>query len=159
MQLKFSISVRDILEATCNVQFGHQSLSARLIIRAETHPQPNLVVIFVRGSEITCSSIYALCKRRIVNIRAILPTGHFPPALCSSTPANSTKSRAELPRHPNTVWLFSKPKVNMIDSNLPLWAVFVGVCIAYVFYGACWRLYLSPIAHIPGPRLAAVTLL
>ncbi|KAJ8128196.1 hypothetical protein O1611_g5439 [Lasiodiplodia mahajangana] len=27
----------------------------------------------------------------------------------------------------------------------------------YVIYGAIWRLYLSPIAHIPGPRLAALT--
>jgi hypothetical protein len=30
--------------------------------------------------------------------------------------------------------------------------------IAYVVYGALWRLYLSPIAHIPGPKLAALTL-
>ena len=29
---------------------------------------------------------------------------------------------------------------------------------AYTIYGAIWRLYLSPIAHIPGPRLAALTL-
>ncbi|KAF2435995.1 cytochrome P450 [Tothia fuscella] len=29
---------------------------------------------------------------------------------------------------------------------------------AYTVYGAIWRLYLSPIAHIPGPRIAAVTL-
>ncbi|KAL8744997.1 MAG: hypothetical protein Q9184_007929, partial [Pyrenodesmia sp. 2 TL-2023] len=27
----------------------------------------------------------------------------------------------------------------------------------YIIYGAIWRLYLSPIAHIPGPRLAALT--
>ena len=32
------------------------------------------------------------------------------------------------------------------------------LCIAlYVFWGAVWRLYLSPVAHIPGPRLAALT--
>lgn len=29
---------------------------------------------------------------------------------------------------------------------------------AYTLYGALWRLYLSPIAHIPGPKLAALTL-
>lgn len=29
--------------------------------------------------------------------------------------------------------------------------------LAYVLYGAYWRLYLSPIAHIPGPKLAALT--
>ena len=29
--------------------------------------------------------------------------------------------------------------------------------IAYTIYGAIWRLYLSPIAHFPGPRLAALT--
>ena len=27
----------------------------------------------------------------------------------------------------------------------------------YTIYGAIWRLYLSPIAHIPGPKLAALT--
>ena len=27
----------------------------------------------------------------------------------------------------------------------------------YTVYGAIWRLYLSPIAHIPGPRFAALT--
>ncbi|KAI0408575.1 cytochrome P450 [Xylaria palmicola] len=29
--------------------------------------------------------------------------------------------------------------------------------VAYVVYNALWRVYLSPIAHIPGPRLAALT--
>ncbi|KAK1836967.1 cytochrome P450 CYP542B3 [Podospora conica] len=33
----------------------------------------------------------------------------------------------------------------------------VGLLAAYTLYGALWRLYLSPIAHIPGPRLAALT--
>lgn len=28
----------------------------------------------------------------------------------------------------------------------------------YTLYGAIWRLYLSPVSHIPGPRLAAMTL-
>ncbi|KAG7008897.1 hypothetical protein G7Y79_00004g014810 [Physcia stellaris] len=28
---------------------------------------------------------------------------------------------------------------------------------AYTLYGAIWRLYLSPVAHIPGPRFAALT--
>ena len=29
--------------------------------------------------------------------------------------------------------------------------------VAYTLYGALWRLYFSPIAHIPGPRFAALT--
>ncbi|GIJ86405.1 hypothetical protein Asppvi_005293 [Aspergillus pseudoviridinutans] len=29
--------------------------------------------------------------------------------------------------------------------------------IAYTVYGAIWRLFLSPIAHFPGPKLAALT--
>lgn len=29
--------------------------------------------------------------------------------------------------------------------------------VAYAGYGAIWRLYLSPIAHFPGPRFAALT--
>ncbi|KAL4864218.1 hypothetical protein BDV12DRAFT_205862 [Aspergillus spectabilis] len=37
-----------------------------------------------------------------------------------------------------------------------LWAGLAAL-IAYVIYGAIWRLYLSPIAHFPGPRLAALT--
>ena len=27
----------------------------------------------------------------------------------------------------------------------------------YTLYGGIWRLYLSPVAHIPGPRFAALT--
>ena len=41
------------------------------------------------------------------------------------------------------------------------WTVFVSILLAllvYTVYGAAWRLYLSPIAHIPGPRFAALTL-
>ncbi|KAK0749537.1 cytochrome P450 CYP542B3 [Schizothecium vesticola] len=33
----------------------------------------------------------------------------------------------------------------------------VGLVAAYTLYGVFWRLHLSPIAHIPGPRLAALT--
>lgn len=29
--------------------------------------------------------------------------------------------------------------------------------VAYMTYGVIWRLYLSPIAHFPGPRMAALT--
>lgn len=29
--------------------------------------------------------------------------------------------------------------------------------VFYMLYGAIWRLYLSPIAHIPGPRFAVLT--
>ncbi|KAM7187935.1 cytochrome P450 [Rhypophila sp. PSN 637] len=36
--------------------------------------------------------------------------------------------------------------------------VIAGVAITgYTLYGIIWRLYFSPIAHIPGPRLAAIT--
>ncbi|KAK0633645.1 cytochrome P450 [Immersiella caudata] len=33
----------------------------------------------------------------------------------------------------------------------------LGLVAAYTVYGAIWRLCFSPIAHIPGPRLAALT--
>jgi hypothetical protein len=33
----------------------------------------------------------------------------------------------------------------------------IGVVGVYTIYGAFWRLYYSPIAHIPGPKLAALT--
>ncbi|KAI0154668.1 cytochrome P450 [Xylariaceae sp. FL1272] len=47
----------------------------------------------------------------------------------------------------------------MLGFNLSLWGVVLAGLVAYALYGAFWRLYLSPIAHIPGPRLAAMTLL
>lgn len=33
----------------------------------------------------------------------------------------------------------------------------LALLVAYTLYNALWRVYLSPIAHIPGPRLAALT--
>ncbi|KAI0387436.1 cytochrome P450 [Hypomontagnella monticulosa] len=33
----------------------------------------------------------------------------------------------------------------------------VVVIVSYTIYSAIWRLYLSPIAHFPGPRIAALT--
>ena len=36
-------------------------------------------------------------------------------------------------------------------------AVSLSFVFLYVVYGAIWRIYYSPIAHIPGPRLAALT--
>jgi hypothetical protein len=37
--------------------------------------------------------------------------------------------------------------------------IFAGLATltVYVVYCAIWRLYMSPIAHFPGPRLAALT--
>ena len=36
-------------------------------------------------------------------------------------------------------------------------ASIVAAVVLYTVYGAIWRLYLSPIAHFPGPRFAALT--
>ncbi len=36
-------------------------------------------------------------------------------------------------------------------------AVSLSFLFLWVIYGAIWRLYFSPIAHIPGPRFAALT--
>ncbi|KAK3336174.1 cytochrome P450 CYP542B3 [Cercophora scortea] len=41
-------------------------------------------------------------------------------------------------------------------SSAHLWSL-AGLLAAYALYGAFWRLYLSPVAHIPGPKLAALT--
>ncbi|KAI4217966.1 MAG: hypothetical protein L6R36_009192, partial [Xanthoria steineri] len=45
------------------------------------------------------------------------------------------------------------------DISLPI--LFSLACIGslaiYTLYGVIWRIYLSPIAHIPGPRFAALT--
>ena len=38
----------------------------------------------------------------------------------------------------------------------PFLVLVVGLAV-YTAYGAIWLLYLSPIAHIPGPRFAALT--
>ncbi|PQE04573.1 cytochrome p450 protein [Rutstroemia sp. NJR-2017a BVV2] len=44
--------------------------------------------------------------------------------------------------------------------SLPLPVVFAGVAlIAYTVYGAIWRLYFSPLAKFPGPKVAALTML
>ncbi|KAI1817386.1 cytochrome P450 [Poronia punctata] len=45
----------------------------------------------------------------------------------------------------------------MFESNPSLWTALFGGWVFYLIYGAFWRLYLSPISHVPGPRLAALT--
>ncbi len=35
--------------------------------------------------------------------------------------------------------------------------IFVLGSVAYTVYGAIWRLFMSPVAHVPGPRFAAMT--
>ncbi|KAH7136179.1 cytochrome P450 [Dendryphion nanum] len=41
--------------------------------------------------------------------------------------------------------------------NVEYLILLVVISVAYFVYGIIWRLWLSPIAHIPGPRLAAAT--
>lgn len=36
--------------------------------------------------------------------------------------------------------------------------IIFGLWVIYLVYGIVWRLYLSPIAHFPGSKWAAVTL-
>ena len=42
-------------------------------------------------------------------------------------------------------------------SGLSVGLIVVIALIAYTLYGAFWRLFLSPIAHIPGPWFARLT--
>ncbi|KAK0656434.1 cytochrome P450 CYP542B3 [Cercophora newfieldiana] len=47
---------------------------------------------------------------------------------------------------------------DLVSSLTPAhFAGLLGLLAIYTIYGAIWRLYFSPIAHIPGPRLAALT--
>ena len=41
-------------------------------------------------------------------------------------------------------------------TSLCLLVLSIGLAL-YMLYSAIWRLYLSPIAHIPGPRFAVLT--
>ena len=50
----------------------------------------------------------------------------------------------------------------MSESLIPLQlntliTISVVLLLLYTIYGAFWRLYLSPVAHVPGPRFAALT--
>lgn len=45
--------------------------------------------------------------------------------------------------------------IRLSSSDIPLFAICV--LVVYIVYGAIYRLFLSPLAKIPGPRLAALT--
>lgn len=53
----------------------------------------------------------------------------------------------------SVLWLY----LHGISSSILCALILVLGFTAYTIYGAIWRLYLSPIAHIPGPRFAALT--
>lgn len=48
-----------------------------------------------------------------------------------------------------------QPMMNSVSSHALLYGFF-GL-VLYFIYGVIYRLYLSPLAKIPGPRLAALT--
>ncbi|KAI4090565.1 MAG: hypothetical protein L6R37_007862 [Teloschistes peruensis] len=51
------------------------------------------------------------------------------------------------------IWL---PLLDVSITTL-LAIIIICSCVVYTIYGAVWRIYLSQIAHIPGPRFAALT--
>lgn len=48
---------------------------------------------------------------------------------------------------------------SLLDSHFgwPVALIFGFSLIGYTIYGAIWRLYISPVAHFPGPFFAALT--
>lgn len=49
---------------------------------------------------------------------------------------------------------------NMALISLDVYAVFFGLSLFYLAYGLCvavYRIYLSPLSHIPGPKIAIAT--